>query len=87
VRLYFSIKDLHCKLFILKSLFITDKEESMAAKSHSFSTNTVVDTAFVEKLKITERQAGRANFSWVVVKALRDYANKVEQDNERVRAS
>jgi len=58
----------------------------MAAKSHSFSTNTQSDTAFVEKLKITERIAGRANFSWVVIKALKDYAANLErQENDRTR--
>ena len=58
----------------------------MAAKSHSFSTNTQSDTAFVEKLRITERIAGRANFSWVVVKALKEYAANLErQSNDRAR--
>lgn len=58
----------------------------MAAKSHSFSTNTQSDTVFVEKLKITERVAGRANFSWVVVKALKDYAANLERlENDRTR--
>jgi len=48
----------------------------MTAKSHSFSTRTEADTLFVQSLKINERKAGRANFSWVVLKALKDYAEK-----------
>lgn len=50
----------------------------MTAKSHSFSTKEEADTLFVESLKINERRAGRANFSWVVLQALKDYAAKVE---------
>ena len=58
----------------------------MASKSYSFSTNTQSDAAFIEKLRITERVAGRANFSWVVVKALKDYsANLERQSNDRTR--
>ena len=48
----------------------------MPAKSHSFSTKTEADTLFVESLKIAERRQGRANFSWVVIKALKEYAEK-----------
>ena len=50
----------------------------MTAKSHSFSTKTEADTLFVESLKINERKKGRANFSWVVIKALKDYAEKLK---------
>jgi hypothetical protein len=53
----------------------------MPAKSHSFSTKTEADTLFVEGLKISERKQGRANFSWVIVRALKDYAKKVENKN------
>lgn len=53
----------------------------MPAKSHSFSTKTEADTLFVETLKISERKQGRANFSWVVIQALKDYAKKVETAN------
>ena len=53
----------------------------MPAKSHSFSTKTEADTLFVESLKISERKQGRANFSWVVIQALKDYAKKVENGN------
>jgi hypothetical protein len=48
------------------------------AKSHSFSTKTEADTLFVDSLRIRERKQGRANFSWVVIQALKDYAKKVE---------
>lgn len=48
----------------------------MTAKSHSFSTKTEADTLFVESLKISERRKGRANFSWVVLQALKEYADK-----------
>lgn len=48
----------------------------MPAKSHSFSTKSEGDTLFVESLKIQERKEGRANFSWVVIQALREYAEK-----------
>ena len=51
----------------------------MPAKSHSFSTRTEKDTLFVECLKIDERKQGRANFSWVVLQALKDYAEKVKR--------
>ena len=53
----------------------------MPAKSHSFSTKSEADTLFVESLKINERKEGRANFSWVVITALKLYAEKVK--NER----
>ena len=53
----------------------------MAAKSHSFSTKSESDTLFVQALKINERKQGRANWSWVVLQALKDYAKKVEQTN------
>jgi hypothetical protein len=52
----------------------------MPAKSHSFSTKTESDTLFVESLKISERKEGRANFSWVVITALRQYAAKVAEE-------
>ena len=54
----------------------------MAAKSHSFSTKDDKDTFFVESLKISERRKGRANFSWVVITALKDYAEKVEREEK-----
>lgn len=57
----------------------------MTAKSHSFSTKTEADTLFVEALKIDERKQGRANFSWVVIRALKDYAEKVKKDNGRTK--
>ena len=50
------------------------------AKSHSFSTRTEADTIFVDALRIQERKQGRANFSWVVLRALKDYAKKVENN-------
>ncbi len=50
----------------------------MPAKSHSFSTKTEGDTLFVDALRIQERKEGRANFSWVVIQALKDYAAKIE---------
>ena len=50
--------------------------KNMPAKSHSFSTKSESDTLFVESLKIQERKEGRANFSWVVIQALREYAEK-----------
>lgn len=53
----------------------------MPAKSHSFSTKTEADTLFVQSLKINERKEGRANFSWVVIQALKDYAEKVRKPN------
>lgn len=62
-------------------LFLIKQGDLMTAKSHSFSTKTESDTLFVESLKINERKAGRANFSWVVIKALKDYAEKVESEN------
>lgn len=55
----------------------------MPAKSHSFSTKSEGDTLFVESLKINERKRGRANFSWVVIQALKDYAKKVEIVNDQ----
>lgn len=48
----------------------------MAAKSFSFCTSTDTDTAFVEGLRIAERKEGRANFSWVVVQALKEYGSR-----------
>ena len=48
----------------------------MAAKSFSFCTSNDIDTAFVDGLKISERREGRANFSWVVIQALKEYASK-----------
>lgn len=48
----------------------------MPAKSHSFSTKSEADTLFVESLKISERKEGRANFSWVVITALKEYAER-----------
>ena len=51
----------------------------MPAESHSFSTKSEADTLFVQALKINERKQGRANFSWVVIQALKDYAKKVER--------
>ncbi len=53
----------------------------MPAKSHSFSTKSEGDTLFVEALKIDERKQGRANFSWVVIKALKEYAEKRAKEN------
>ena len=53
----------------------------MPAKSHSFSTKSEVDTLFVQSLKINERKRGRANFSWVVLQALKDYAEKVKKEH------
>jgi len=54
----------------------------MSSQSHSFSTSSEADTAFVESLRISERQKGRANFSWVVVQALKDYAEKVKKQEK-----
>lgn len=54
----------------------------MPAKSHSFSTKTEEDTLFVESLKISERREGRANFSWVVIAALKLYAAKVDKEKK-----
>ena len=57
----------------------------MGARSHSFSTRDEADTLFVESLKINERKKGRANFSWVVLQALKDYAIKIEnEEKERI---
>ena len=50
----------------------------MAAISHSFSTKSEADSLFVESLKISERREGRANFSWVVIQALKDYGKHTE---------
>ena len=61
-------------------LFLIKRGYLMAAKSHSFSTKTEADTLFVESLKINERKKGRANFSWVVIQALKDYAEKVKNN-------
>lgn len=55
----------------------------MSAKSHSFSTKDEADTLFVESLKINERKKGRANFSWVVIQALKEYAERVKQEETR----
>ena len=52
----------------------------MTAKSHSFSTKEEKDTLFVEALKINERKKGRANFSWVVLAALKMYAEHVKEE-------
>lgn len=60
-------------------LFFIKRIRLMPAKSHSFSTKTEADTLFVESLKISERKEGRANFSWVVVQALREYAERIKQ--------
>lgn len=54
----------------------------MPAKSHSFSTKTEADTLFVESLKISERKEGRANFSWVIIQALKDYATKIAKEKK-----
>ena len=51
----------------------------MPAQSHSFSTKSEADTLFVNALRINERKQGRANFSWVVIQALKEYAKKVER--------
>jgi hypothetical protein len=59
----------------------------MAAKSHSFSTKTEADTLFVESLKINERKEGRANFSWVVVQALKEYAERVQREKDNGRTN
>ena len=63
-------------------LFFVKRGDLMPAKSHSFSTKTEADTLFVEGLKISERKEGRANFSWVVIQALKEYA---ERRNDRKR--
>jgi hypothetical protein len=57
----------------------------MSAKSHSFSTKKEADTLFVESLKINERKKGRANFSWVVIQALKEYAARVAKEEEATR--
>ena len=54
----------------------------MPAKSHSFSTKTEADTLFVDALRIQERKKGRANFSWVVIQALKEYAKKIENNSQ-----
>ena len=56
----------------------------MPAQSHSFSTKTEADTLFVNALRILERKKGRANFSWVVIKALKEYAEKRDSQSEIV---
>ena len=60
-------------------LFLIKRGATMPAQSHSFSTKSEADTLFVQALKINERKQGRANFSWVVLQALKDYAKKVEK--------
>jgi len=47
----------------------------MSAKSHSFCTKDA-DTIFVDALRISERKQGRANFSWVVIQALKEYSER-----------
>lgn len=54
----------------------------MPAQSHSFSTKSEADTLFVQALKINERKKGRANFSYVVLQALKDYANKIAAEDK-----
>jgi hypothetical protein len=54
----------------------------MSSKTHSFCTSNEYDTAFVEGLRISERRKGRANFSWVVIQALKEYAEK-RQEKEK----
>ena len=54
----------------------------MPAKSHSFSTKSEADTLFVDSLRIHERRQGRANFSWVVIQALKEYSKKREQKTD-----
>ena len=56
----------------------------MPAKSHSFSTKTEADTMFVDALRIQERREGRANFSWVVIQALKEYAEQRRRDKNNV---
>lgn len=52
-------------------------------RTHSFSTKTEADFAFVEKLKKEAKLKGR-NFSWIVVQALKEYkANKDQKDGTR----
>ena len=62
-------------------LFLIKWSVIMPAKSHSFSTKTEGDTLFVDALRIQERKKGRANFSWVVIQALREYAKKRVEEN------
>ncbi len=62
-------------------LFLIKRGDIVPAQSHSFSTKTEADTLFIQSLKINERKQGRANFSWVVIQALKDYAKKVEKTN------
>jgi len=57
----------------------------MSAQSHSFSTKSEADTLFVQALKIEERKQGRANFSYVVLTALRDYAAKRAEEAELIK--
>jgi len=61
-------------------LFLMKRIRIMPAKSHSFSTKTEADTLFVESLKISERKEGRANFSWVIITALKQYAERVAKE-------
>jgi hypothetical protein len=67
---------------INKNVIFNETDLFMPAKSHSFSTKTEADTLFVESLKINERKEGRANFSWVVVQALKEYAEKRAKEKE-----
>lgn len=52
------------------------------SKTHSFCTNNELDEAFVQALKIEERKKGRTNFSWIVIKALKLYAQSVKEENK-----
>lgn len=53
----------------------------MSAKSHSFCTKDA-DTIFVDALRISERKEGRANFSWVVIEALKQYGERRTKEKE-----
>ena len=54
----------------------------MAAKSYSFCTSNELDTAFVDGLKAAEKREGRANFSYVVVQALKEYGSRKMQERK-----
>ena len=54
----------------------------MASKSFSFCTSNDIDTAFVDHLRIHEHREGRANFSWVVIQALKEYSTKRIRDKK-----
>ena len=65
---------------IINHSCLLSHEDSMAAKTHSFSTSSSRDTSFVENLKLSERRKGRANWSWIIIQALKEYAQRIEEN-------